>query len=169
MHPKQHNDDTLSQVPSREVAVAHGVKWHKLSHPKTWKPTEAGEEIVGYYLGQSVRDGQYSQYVVVLLAVPTGHGFTQPYVVSGTALISAIDAGQVEEGYLIRIVFGGMKDLGNGKNLKLFEVYVGEGELDEGIAADLFATIKTHTGKTEPRCSVCHQTGHNRRTCPEVP
>lgn len=155
------------QPQSRDVAVAYGVKWHRLNRPKWWKAAEAGDEIIGYYLGQSLRDGKFGQYTVVMLAVPTGQGFTQPYTISGTALISAIDGAQVEEGSLIRIVYQGIKDLDDDRHMKLFDVYLGEAMLDEGIAADLFNNLQSDPMQ-QRRCSHCHQTGHNRRTCPEA-
>jgi hypothetical protein len=167
--------ETANGTPpqSREIAVAHGVKWHKLNRPQPWNPTKPGAELVGYYLGQSIRTGVYGEYTIIMLAVPTGHGFTQPYTVSGVALINAIDGGLVEEGYLVRIVYQGVKDLDEERAVKLFDVYVGEGYLDERIAGELFNSIETKPRtKRKPRakgrhCSVCGQPGHNKRTCPE--
>lgn len=171
MHPKNaetHSTSAGSLPQSRDVAVAYGVRWYKLNRPKTWSPKNPEEEIVGYYLGQSLRDGQFGQYTVVMLAVPTGKGFTQPYTISGTTLISAIDGAQIEEGQLVRIVYQGIKELGDDKRMKLFDVYVGEAMLDETIAADLFDNLQSKDDK-RPRCSICNGIGHNRRTCTEAP
>lgn len=170
--PEPEEVHTQNDTPpqSREIAVAHGVKWHKLNRPRAWVPSEPGAEIVGYYLGQSVREGRYGQYSTVMLAVPTGHGFTQPYTVSGVSLINAIDAGQIEEGYLIRIVFWGYKDLDEDRSVKLFNVYVGEGHLNERIAAELFVAMQTPDPKPKTKarhCRICGKEGHNSRTCPE--
>jgi hypothetical protein len=153
--------------------IAYGVKWRKLERPKTWKPTEAGSDLMGYYLGQSVRDGRFGQYTVALFAVPTGHGFTQPYVVSGTSLISALDGGQVGKGSLVRVTYQGTKPLQDNRTVKLFDVYVGEGHLDEQTAATMFERIEagdTPTDdepSTERKCGICRAPGHNRSTCPE--
>jgi len=168
-NPEEATTTNGTPPQSREVAVAHGVKWHKLNRPKPWTPSEPDSEIVGYYLGQSVREGRYGQYTTVMLAVPTGHGFTQPYTISGVALINAIDGGQIEEGYLIRVVFRGYKELDDERSVKMFDVYVGEGYLNERIAAELFTAIETPEPKAKGRrCSVCGKEGHNKRTCPEV-
>jgi hypothetical protein len=120
-------------------AVAYGVKWHKLSFPKPWKPDEDGEELIGYYLGQTTYDGQFGQYNVVMLAVPTGKGYSQPYTASGSALLRAIDGGQVERGQLVRVTFQGHKDLGDDRYMKRFDVYIGEGgHLDDQTAELLY-------------------------------
>jgi len=114
--PKQ----TLAQEP---------IRWKKLKSPKTWRPKNAGSELVGYYLGKTLKDGQWGQYYVVMVAVPGKDGFSAPYMASGSALIRALDGGQVEVGSFVRIVFGGMKDLGEDRYMKEFEVFVGEGTI----------------------------------------
>jgi hypothetical protein len=101
------------------------ITWKKLERPKTWKPTEAGEEIAGYYMGRTLKDGKFGQYTVILVMVPGSDGTSQAYSVTGTALISALDGSQVQQGAMLRVVFEGMKELGDGKNMKNFDVFVG--------------------------------------------
>jgi hypothetical protein len=93
-------------------AVAYGVKWHKLERPEPWKPTEEGSEVVGYYLGTSLRDGLHGQYNVAMFAVPSGDGYSKPITVSGTTVISKIEAAQIEPGQLMRITFQGWGERG---------------------------------------------------------
>jgi hypothetical protein len=63
---------------------------------------------------------------VVVIAVPYKGTFT----VSGTGLLNLVDSGMVTRGQAIRIFFGGYLDLGEGKQMKQFELYVGETERD---------------------------------------
>lgn len=123
------------------AAVAYGVTWHKLNFPKPWKPEEPGAELVGYYLGQTHYTGQFGQYRVVLLAVPTGQGYSQPYTISGTAILRAIDGGQVAQGQLLRVTFRGIKNLGDDRHLKQFDVFVGDGQIDDAVANLLYRRL----------------------------
>jgi hypothetical protein len=119
----------MSEKPELKV-VPEPITWRKLKRPKTWKPENSGEELVGYYLGQTIKDGRWGQYNVVMVAVPNTDGpTTTPYMASGSALIRAIDGGSVEVGMLVRIVYEGLKALDDDREMKLFEVYVGEGSL----------------------------------------
>lgn len=80
-----------------DPSVAYGVKWHKLERPGPWKPTEEGAELVGYYLGQSLRDGIHGQYYIALFAVPSGDSYSKPVTVSGTALLQRLMLAQQQE------------------------------------------------------------------------
>jgi hypothetical protein len=102
------------------------IRWRKLQQPQFWRPSNAGEELAGYYLGRTLKDGAHGQYYVVLVAVP-GEDGTTPYMASGSALIRAIDGGQVEVGSFIKIEFHGWKALSGDRMMKLFDVFVGEG------------------------------------------
>lgn len=99
------------------------VKWRRITAPLVWRPV-AGEELIGYYVGRTKRDGAFGQYEVVVIAVPYKGTFT----VSGTGLLNLVDSGMVTRGQAIRIFFGGYLDLGEGKQMKQFELYVGETE-----------------------------------------
>ena len=156
--------------PQQKNSIAYGIKWHKLERPAPWKPTEPGTELVGYYLGQSLRDGQFGQYNVALLSVPSGDGYSRPFTISGTAVISKIDAGVVVIGQLLRVTFQGWKDLGKDRKYKQFDVYVGEGQLDDQTAALLFKRMEEGDygdGKIpQVFCGLCQQSGHSMANCP---
>jgi hypothetical protein len=116
------------------------IAWRKLEHPKPWRPSVPEEELVGHYLGQSVRQGSYGEYTVALIGVLDADGSTgMPYIVSGAALINAIDGGNVQVGALLRVVYGGLMELAGGRKMKMFEVFVGEGVLCADDMAQLVA------------------------------
>lgn len=104
--------------------------WKKVEAPKNWRPTHNGEELLGYYAGRSKRDGKFGQYEVVMVIVPKRGTF----FVSGTRLIQLVDAAMVDVGHPIRIVFAGWQTLAEREDdaeprrMKLFEVFVAEGE-----------------------------------------
>ncbi len=52
-----------------------------------------------------------------------------PYMVSGAALINAIDGALVQIGTVLKVVYGGMKELSDNRKMKMFEVFAGEGSL----------------------------------------
>jgi len=99
-------------------------KWRKVQAPKTWRPADVGEEVVGYYGGQTLKEGRYGQYSVALVHVPLG----ESVMLSGTKVIQLIDSSLIKPGHPIRIIWMGMKDLPNGHTMKDFEVHVAEGE-----------------------------------------
>ena len=114
---------------SEELAQApEPIKWKKLERPQVWKPSE-GEEAVGYYLGTSTREGMFGQYKVAMIAVPKGDGFSHPLMVSGVQVIQALEGGVVKQGAFIRISFVGFKDLGEGRTMKMMDVYEAEGSI----------------------------------------
>lgn len=97
------------------------VTWRKISAPKTWRPN-AGEELLGYYAGRTKRDGKYGQYEVLTVLVPY-HGM---FLVSGTQLIQLADSAMLTRGDAIRIVFTGYKELSEDRQMKLFDLFIGE-------------------------------------------
>lgn len=116
----------------REVApddLRARFEWKKVEAPKAWRPKHNGEELVGYYRGRTVRSGRFGQYEVVMLLVP-GRG---AFMLSGTRIIQLIDAAGVDEGWPVRVVWKGLKNIGETedgepKRMKDFEVFVAEGE-----------------------------------------
>lgn len=106
-------------------ALRERFRWKKVAAPKPWKPTHNNDELVGYYGGQTLRDGQYGQYKVIILHVP---GEPQPFTVSGTRIIQLFDASLVGIGHAVRVQYLGMKDMGNGHTMKDFNVYIAEGD-----------------------------------------
>lgn len=112
----------------------------KVVAPTTWDPAEVGEELCGFYGGRTLRDGKFGQYEVVIVHIPMGASLT----VSGTKLITLLDASLIKPGHPIRIVWKGLKDLGGGKSMKDFEVLVAQGE---AVPADSLPEVSF----TEPR------------------
>lgn len=98
------------------------VKWRKVSAPKPWNPKEGGAELIGYYTGRSKRDGIHGQYEVLTVAVP----YKGVFLVSGTILIQLADAAMLSRGDAVRIVFVERKQLDDERQMKMFELYVGE-------------------------------------------
>lgn len=103
------------------------IEWQKVKHTRTWQPTFPGEEIVGFYLGQSQRVGPYGLYKVATFAVMDAEGRHIPLLATGASLIAQIDEGGVQQNEFVRVVFGGTKDLGSGRAVKLFNVYTAVG------------------------------------------
>jgi hypothetical protein len=114
----------MSDEKTLGAALVDRFVWKKVKHPKTWRPKEPGEEIVGYYGGKTLRNGTFGEYHVIVVHVPREGSF----MVSGTQIVQLIDAASIREGWPIRIKWGGVLDLPGGKTLKQFEVQVAEGE-----------------------------------------
>lgn len=112
------------------------IKWKKLSRPRPWRPTEEGQEIVGVYLGYTVRDGQWGIYQVALIAVEQPDGVRVPFTVTGTSLIQILDGACVAFGAYVRIIYKGVRLLGGERHMKLYEVFQGEGMLSKEEIAE---------------------------------
>lgn len=97
------------------------VKWRKISAPQTWRPKD-GEELIGFYAGRTKREGTFGQYEVMVILVP----YKGAFMVSGTKLIQLADAAMITRGDAVRVVFLGKKDIGEAREMKDFELYVGE-------------------------------------------
>lgn len=95
--------------------------WKKIASAKAWRPKD-GEELVGYYAGRTLKNGSYGQYEVVLVHVP----YEGMYTVSGTAIISLIDASRIEVDHPVKIVFVGKEKLEGEKHWKRFELYIAD-------------------------------------------
>lgn len=104
------------------------IRWHKLERPRDWRPN-AGEDLAGYYIGKTMRNGPYGQYEVVLIAVPVDDGMSRPLMVSGVQILQAIDGSGIQPGKFIRVVFGGYEDITGGRQRKRFDVYAAEGSI----------------------------------------
>lgn len=105
--------------------------WRKVAAPQSWRPQDLGEEIVGYYGGRTVRNGQFGQYEVVLIHVPYKGTFT----VTGTQLIRLIDAACITVTHPIRITWLGGRATSGGKTEKQFSLMVAD--LEKVIEDDL--------------------------------
>lgn len=98
--------------------------WKKVKAPQTWRPKEAGEQLVGFYGGKTLKNGQFGQYEVVIVHVPTRGSL----MVSGTGIIQLIDGACVKPGHPICITWGGVKALEGNRTMKQFELQIAEGD-----------------------------------------
>lgn len=109
-------------------AIIDGIrerfKWRQVAAPRPWLPEAIGQELVGYYGGRTLKQGQFGQYEVVLVHVPLDGCYT----LSGTRLVQLMDASMCSIGHPIRIVWQGVKETSPGRTMKLFDVMVAEGE-----------------------------------------
>jgi len=105
-------------------------EWKAVERPHTWRPTKEGEELIGFYGGKTLRDGQFGQYEVAMIHVPHEGSF----MVSGTLAIRLFDAANIGVGWPVRVVWKGYKELegegsdGKKKKMKQFEVFIAEGD-----------------------------------------
>lgn len=98
--------------------------WEKVLVPRVWRP-KPGDEILGFYGGRTLRNGQFGQYEVVIIVVPHKGAFTA----SGTGLINLIDAAQVAIGHPIHIRYLNKELIeSTGKHFKVYELFVAVGE-----------------------------------------
>ena len=99
-------------------------KWQRVEAPKPWKPKDVGEELVGYFGGRTLRNGNFGQYEVLLVLVPGKGAFT----LSGTKIIQLADAAQLERGMPVLVKWFGEKETRAGNKMKDFDLLVPEGE-----------------------------------------
>ncbi len=104
------------------------LPWKKVEAPIFWRPREVGAQLVGFYMGRTLRTGSYGQYEVVMIFVP-GEG---AYIVSGTKIVQLIDASGLTRGEPVKVLWMGEEPLKEGKKMKMFEVYT----IDEEKMAD---------------------------------
>jgi hypothetical protein len=69
------------------------------------------------------------------------------HTVSGTKLITLLDASLIKPGHPIRIIWKGLKDLGQGKSMKDFDVLVAQGD---AVPFESLPEISTETRRTPP-------------------
>lgn len=105
-----------------QAAKLKDMKWRKVHAPIVWRPKDDGEELIGYYAGRSLRDGTHGQYEVATVLVP----YKGAFLISGTMLIQLLDSAMISRGDAVRVVFKGRKPLEDEREMKLFELYVGE-------------------------------------------
>ncbi len=106
-----------------QADIRSRFQWRKVHAPKTWRPNDIGAELVGYFGGRTLRDGQFGQYEVVIIHVP----FEGSYLVSGTQLIQLLDAAIIPAGHPICIIWKGLVETAAGHKMKTYEVMVAEG------------------------------------------
>ena len=109
-------------VEELEEQIRVRYKWRKIKAPQVWRPEVIGQEVVGFYGGQTVRDGKWGQYRIVIVHTP----LVGSYTLSGAAICNLVDASAVPMGHPVRIVWQGHKDLGDGRTLKMYELFVAD-------------------------------------------
>lgn len=100
------------------VPLVEKYNWKRVEAPRSWKPAE-GEELVGFYAGRTIRNGDFGQYDVILVAVPS----VGMRMVTGVQIVQLVDAAQLTPGDPVRVRFNGMQG-----QMKSFDLYVAEGE-----------------------------------------
>ena len=120
------------QIP-RDMLVGNlrsRYTWRKVERPMPWKPRLEGDELIGFYGGKTIRNGKFGQYEVAIVHVPNAGSF----MLSGVAAIQSFDTANLDIGWPVKVIWKGMRDLGQDKEsgkkkeMKLFDVYVAEGD-----------------------------------------
>lgn len=99
------------------------VTWREVQAPTTWRPKK-GDELIGYYAGQTKKNGKFGEYSVVTLLVP----YKGAMMISGSMVVQLADSALLSVGDPIRICFLGKKDIGEDRQMKVFKLFVGEGD-----------------------------------------
>lgn len=121
---------TADKKPRELGDLRSRYEWKQVEAPKTWRPKMIGEELVGFFGGKTLRNGQWGQYEVVLVHVPLRGSF----MVSGTRINQLADASGIGVGWPIRIVWRGKVRLaeptpdGEVREMKQYDVFVAEGD-----------------------------------------
>jgi hypothetical protein len=95
------------------------VDWTKVTAPQSWAPS-AGDVLLGYYQGRVQKTGQFGDYEVIQVLVPSD-GI---YAISGAGILQLAASATLSTGDPVKIVFKGTKDLPNGHTKKLFELFI---------------------------------------------
>ncbi len=96
-------------------------QWRKVTGPRVWRPKD-GDEIFGFYAGQTAKKGQFGEYTVILVRVPEVGTLTM----SGTHIVQLVDSALITVGAPVHITFKGYKDLDSTRSMKLFDLEVGD-------------------------------------------
>lgn len=111
--------------------------WRKVEPPTAWKPTDDGDELAGYYAGRTSRNGKFGTYEAVLIAVPGG----RLMMVSGIKAIQLFDAAVgLVLGAPVRVVWRGREETSSKRQVKLFELFVSDGDV---VPQDLLPHVPT--------------------------
>lgn len=117
------------EKPKETVDLRARYAWKQVEAPKTWRPKMPGEELVGYFMGKTMRNGRFGQYEVVLVLVPHRGVF----MISGTRIVQLADTAAVATGWPIVVVWRGslplpVNDDGEVRSMKLYDLFVAEGD-----------------------------------------
>ena len=99
------------------------IQWKEVEAPTYWRPRK-GDELVGYYAGQTKRNGKFGEYTIVTVLVP----YKGAVMVSGSMIVQLADSSMIRLGEPIKIVYLGKKDIGDDRTMKTFKMFIGEGE-----------------------------------------
>jgi hypothetical protein len=99
------------------------VKWKEVEAPSTWRPRK-GDELVGWFMGRTKKNGKFGEYTVITVLVP----YKGAVMVSGAKIIQLADTSMIRAGEPIKIVYLGKIDIGEDRQMKTFKMYQGEGE-----------------------------------------
>jgi hypothetical protein len=122
------NEERRARLSAQQLREK--FKWKAVQIPRTWVPRLAGEEIIGFYGGKTVRRGEHGQYDVVIVHVPVRGALT----ISGVRIVQLFDAAGVSTGSPVRVIYQGTVDLATpGRVMKQFELLVPE---EPGLDAD---------------------------------
>ena len=94
--------------------------WKRVRALISWTPRAPGDELCGFFGGQTVRTGQYGEYTVVLVHVPD----VGSYTVTGTELVRLVNAARLQDGEPVRIVFRGRERTSSDREIKRFDLLV---------------------------------------------
>mgnify|MGYP007047028315 CR=1 FL=1 len=115
-----------------ELQLKDRYEWKTVKGPRRWRPENDGAEIAGFYGGRTVRDGKWGQYTVIIVHVPGRGSLT----LSGTKLVQLMDSSMAGVGDPVLIKWVGYKDIGDGRQMKNYELRVAASErTEEGVEA----------------------------------
>lgn len=134
--------DTEAESAAKDAAIQAKLlqrfQWKKVKAPTTWRPKTVGEQLVGFFGGKTSKNGRYGQYDVIIVHVPLRGSF----MISGTGIIQLVDGACVMPGHPVCITWNGVKELGDNKTCKQFELQVAEGDpLNEELIPQLAGLI----------------------------
>jgi hypothetical protein len=113
--------DIPAQTAAEELRARYN--WKKVTKAQRWDPEE-GDELVGYYGGQTVQNGTFGEYTVIILHVPQGGS----YMLTGMKLVQLVDVSPAQVGDPMIVKWLGHKKTGGGHQMKDYEVKVADGE-----------------------------------------
>jgi hypothetical protein len=128
----------LLDTPQATLRKKH--VWQRVEPVRPWRPGP-GEDLIGYYLGQRTRLGQFGPYGIATLLVPNVGLLS----LSGASLIALIECALLERGDLVRVVYLGKKVYGldgegKDKAMKTFERH--RPEVPQVLPEDLLSKIR---------------------------
>lgn len=103
---------------SAATTISHGKKWRQVSAPKVWRPKD-GDTLVGAYGGISIKKGMHGEYRNLIVRTDN-----ETFLVSGTKIMSLVDASGVETLQNVRVVYKGLVDVGNEHPMKDYDLFI---------------------------------------------